>query len=135
MQRLKRVITNSRRIGYIEMCERCSGHVQVISRIEDPSLIEKILQHLASKESTSLPCIHGASGRQIRRRCSRSKSPLRLDHQRLATVTWQDEMRFWDAFFKKFVLYRAQWSPIQVGHIETAFTWVLPVLAGNCDKQ
>lgn len=34
----------------IEQCERCGGHVKVVSSIEDPAVIEKILAHLALQE-------------------------------------------------------------------------------------
>jgi hypothetical protein len=45
MQRLKRVFNID-----IEQCERCGGHVKVVSSIEDPAVIEKILAHLALQE-------------------------------------------------------------------------------------
>lgn len=41
--------------------------------------------------------------RRIRRLCSSSRSPLRLDHQRLAAVTRQDEMRLVGASFMNIV--------------------------------
>ena len=55
MQRLKRVFNID-----IEKCELCGGHVKVVSCIEDPAVIEKILQHLAMKESLPLPRVHEA---------------------------------------------------------------------------
>lgn len=57
MQRLKRVFNID-----IEQCERCGGHVKVIACIEDPAVIEKILQHLALKESPSLSRVNDARG-------------------------------------------------------------------------
>jgi hypothetical protein len=44
----------------IEKCERCGAHAKVVSCIEDPEVIEKILQHLALKESSSLARINEA---------------------------------------------------------------------------
>lgn len=57
MQRLKRVFNID-----IEKCELCGGHVKVVSCIEDPAVIEKILQHLAMKESPPLPRVNEARG-------------------------------------------------------------------------
>jgi hypothetical protein len=57
MQRLKRVFNID-----IEQCERCGGHVKVVACIEDPAVIEKILQHLALKESPSLSRVNDARG-------------------------------------------------------------------------
>ena len=40
----------------ITECEKCKGPVKVIACIEDPVVIEKILNHLKAKETTeSLP--------------------------------------------------------------------------------
>jgi len=44
-QRLKRVFGIE-----IETCEQCGGKVKVIASIEDPTVIGKILGHLASRE-------------------------------------------------------------------------------------
>ncbi|MCP5170281.1 MAG: IS91 family transposase [Hahellaceae bacterium] len=57
MQRLKRVFNID-----IEQCEHCGGHVKVVACIEDPAVIEKILQHLALKESPSLARVNDARG-------------------------------------------------------------------------
>jgi hypothetical protein len=46
----------------IEKCERCGGHVKVVSCIEDPEVIEKILKHLALKKSRPLPRVSEARG-------------------------------------------------------------------------
>ena len=43
-QRLKRVFGID-----VEHCERCGGSLKIIASIEDPSLIEKILQHLQER--------------------------------------------------------------------------------------
>ena len=43
-QRLKRVF-----IIDIETCPSCGGAVQIIARVEDPVVIEKILTHLDAK--------------------------------------------------------------------------------------
>lgn len=56
MQRLKRVFNID-----IEKCERCGGRVKVVACIEDPVVIEKILQHLAKKELPE-PSMHEARG-------------------------------------------------------------------------
>ena len=40
-QRLKRVFNID-----IETCEACGGHVKIIACIEDPDLIQRILDHL-----------------------------------------------------------------------------------------
>ena len=40
-QRLKRVSSID-----IEKCEKCGGPVRIIASIEDPDVIQKILQHL-----------------------------------------------------------------------------------------
>ena len=40
-ERLKRVFGIE-----VEHCERCGGRLKIIASIEEPSLIEKILQHL-----------------------------------------------------------------------------------------
>ena len=57
MQRLKRVFNID-----IEQCERCGGHVKVVACIDDPAVIEKILKHLALKESPSLSRVNDARG-------------------------------------------------------------------------
>ena len=56
-QRLKRVFNID-----IEQCERCGGHFKVVACIEDPGVIEKILQHLELKASPSLSRINDARG-------------------------------------------------------------------------
>ncbi len=69
MQRLKRIFNID-----IEQCEHCGGHVKVVACIEDSALmpntlamlagqaLEKILQHLALKESPSLARVNDARG-------------------------------------------------------------------------
>jgi hypothetical protein len=64
MQHLKRVFN----IG-IEKCERCGGHVEVVSCIEDPAVLEKILQHLALKESQMLPFVNEAKAGVRQAKC------------------------------------------------------------------
>lgn len=49
-QRLKRVFNID-----IEMCARCGGAVKIIACIEDPVVIQKILDHLKSKDETRAP--------------------------------------------------------------------------------
>jgi hypothetical protein len=44
-QRLKRVIAQD-----IEVCRRCGGHLRVIASIEDPPVVERILEHLGGGE-------------------------------------------------------------------------------------
>ena len=46
-QRLKRVFSIE-----IEKCEQCGGKVKIISSIEDPEVIEKILKHLGLDEDS-----------------------------------------------------------------------------------
>ena len=46
MQRLKRVFNID-----IKICEKCTGPVKIIACVEDPAVIDKILQHLAEKET------------------------------------------------------------------------------------
>jgi hypothetical protein len=43
-QRLKRVFNID-----ISICEKCAGEAKIIACIEDPSVIDKILQHLQAK--------------------------------------------------------------------------------------
>jgi hypothetical protein len=47
-QRLKRVFNMD-----IEVCGRCGGSVRVIACIEDQNIIDRILDHLRNKKSTS----------------------------------------------------------------------------------
>ena len=49
-QRLKRVFKID-----IETCEHCGGAVKVIASIEDPSVIKKILDHLARRAEAATP--------------------------------------------------------------------------------
>jgi hypothetical protein len=61
-QRLKRVF----RID-IDTCERCGGQVRIITRIEDPTVISKILSHLQEREAagrapTEDTAVHGPRG-------------------------------------------------------------------------
>ena len=39
----------------IETCEHCGGAVKVIASIEDPSVIKKILDHLARRAEATTP--------------------------------------------------------------------------------
>ena len=48
-QRLKRVFQID-----VETCPSCGGAVQVIACIEDPPVIERILNHLANKDLPGL---------------------------------------------------------------------------------
>ncbi len=52
-QRLKRVFQID-----VETCPSCGGTVKIIASIEDPPVIERILNHLASKD---LPGLWAAS--------------------------------------------------------------------------
>lgn len=47
-QRLKRVFNID-----IETCEKCQGPVRIIACVKDPVVIKKILNHLASKETSA----------------------------------------------------------------------------------
>ena len=47
-QRLKRVFKID-----IEICQHCGGDVKIISCIEDPVVIEKILSHLQNRDSAT----------------------------------------------------------------------------------
>ena len=38
-----------------EICEHCGGAVKVIASIEDPSVIKKILDHLARRAEATTP--------------------------------------------------------------------------------
>ncbi len=49
-QRLKRVFNID-----IETCRECGGAVKIIACIEDPVVIQKILDHLKTKAETSEP--------------------------------------------------------------------------------
>ena len=49
IQRLKRVFQID-----VETCPSCGGTVKIIASIEDPPVIERILNHLASKELPGL---------------------------------------------------------------------------------
>jgi hypothetical protein len=49
-QRLKRVFNID-----IETCQACGGLVRIIACIEDPAVIQKILDHLKSTEETRDP--------------------------------------------------------------------------------
>ena len=51
-QRLKRVFNID-----IETCSKCGGAVRVISCIEDPVVIDKILTHLAKKAAVADPMV------------------------------------------------------------------------------
>jgi len=48
-QRLNRVFQID-----VETCSKCGGPVQVIASIEDPPVIERILNHLASEDLPGL---------------------------------------------------------------------------------
>ena len=62
-ERLKRVFGIE-----VEHCERCGGRLKIIASIEEPSLIEKILQHLQEEgRIPSRPPPHAAP----RRACGR----------------------------------------------------------------
>ena len=39
----------------IEICEHCGGAVKVIASIEEPSVIKKILDHLARRAEATTP--------------------------------------------------------------------------------
>ena len=49
-QRLKRVFAIE-----IDTCRRCGGRLRVISSIEDPAVIERILAHLGQRGETGEP--------------------------------------------------------------------------------
>ena len=49
-QRLKRVFNID-----IETCQTCGGAMKVIACIEDPVIIQKILEHLKQKEGVNEP--------------------------------------------------------------------------------
>jgi hypothetical protein len=49
-QRLKRVFAIE-----IDTCRRCGGKLKVISSIEDPAVIERILEHLRQRSETEQP--------------------------------------------------------------------------------
>jgi hypothetical protein len=49
-QRLKRVFAIE-----IDTCRRCGGKLRVISSIEDPAVIERILEHLRQRAETEQP--------------------------------------------------------------------------------
>jgi hypothetical protein len=49
-RRLKRVFSID-----ISKCEKCQGPVKIIACIEDPVVIEKILNHLKAKEARQTP--------------------------------------------------------------------------------
>ena len=52
-QRLKQVFEND-----IETCDECGGSVKVITRIEDPVGIRKILDHLEQQTNSTQPLPH-----------------------------------------------------------------------------
>jgi len=54
----------------IETCRRCSGRLKVITSIEDPALIERILAHRKQQPETERPRSPFAS------RAPPSQSPL-----------------------------------------------------------
>ena len=49
-QRLKRVFAIE-----IDTCRRCGGRLRVISSIDDPAVIERILEHLRQRAETEQP--------------------------------------------------------------------------------
>jgi hypothetical protein len=55
----------------IEVCRRCGGKLRVIASIEDPVLIEKILEHLAGNAESVDP----AHPRQAKRRRRPRRAP------------------------------------------------------------
>ncbi|MFP6616828.1 MAG: hypothetical protein VCB26_10525 [Candidatus Hydrogenedentota bacterium] len=70
VQHLIRVFAND-----VEKCEKCDGKVIVISSIEDPEVIEKILKHLG---------LGGIAGRKPFKRWFDSKqTPVRFEEQDL----------------------------------------------------
>jgi hypothetical protein len=57
-RRLKRVFGIE-----IEQCARCGGHLKVISSIEEPELIERILAHRRERGEEAAPTVSlGARG-------------------------------------------------------------------------
>ena len=75
-QRLKRVFNID-----IETCSECGGDVRIIARIEDPSVISKILAHLDEKEDTVgtalLPQCRAPSARgNLTKRICQTKPPV-----------------------------------------------------------
>jgi hypothetical protein len=65
-QRLKRVFAIE-----IDLCRRCGGKLRVIASIEDPAIIERILEHLGRDGGTVDP----AHPRQAKRRRPQSRAP------------------------------------------------------------
>jgi hypothetical protein len=61
MQRLKRVFAID-----IESCPECGGKLRVIACIEDPPLIEKILQHVQRREVLTARTTRGPPADSIR---------------------------------------------------------------------
>ena len=69
-QRLKRVFAID-----IAVCRRCGGRLRVIASIEDPAVIERILEHLARTGESADP----AHPRQAKRRRRPSRAPPQGD--------------------------------------------------------
>ncbi len=64
-QRLKRVFDID-----IETCQACGGALCIIACIDDPEVIEKILTHLDSTTTESMPCNGRRAGRRPSAECS-----------------------------------------------------------------
>jgi hypothetical protein len=69
-QRLKRVFAID-----IEVCRRCGGKLKVIASIEEPAVIERILEHLGGDGEPADP----ANPRQAKRRRCQSRAPPQGD--------------------------------------------------------
>jgi hypothetical protein len=59
----------------IELCRRCGGKLKVIASIEEPAVIERILEHLGGDGKPADP----ANPRQAKRRRRQSRAPPQGD--------------------------------------------------------
>ncbi len=74
----------------IETCTACGGALCIIACIDDPEVIEKILTHLDSTTTESMPC----NGRRARRRPS-AECSTEADQPMTTTRGCDDAARPW----------------------------------------